>query len=195
MESLREAERHLSTSCSVMAGLISVHGTCTIAEEKSSPFQTLASSIISQQLSAKAAGTIKGRVLSMMDEFDPDGFLSVPSEDLRKAGLSAAKTKYILEIASRVKNGTLDFEKLRHESDENVIQFLTALPGVGRWTADIFLMFGLKRPNILAIGDAGLQRAARLLYGADSTLEAVSHAWQPYCSVASWYLWHHLDAG
>lgn len=188
------AEQHLSQSCAIMARLVGAHGRCPIAERDLRPFQTLAGSIISQQLSVKAADTIERRVLEIVPSFTPDGFLSVAFDALRGAGLSTAKTRYIIELAHRVNDGRLDFNALAQQPDEDVIAALVELPGIGRWTAEMFLIFGLKRPNVLALGDAGLQRATRLLYGADAELEAVGGAWQPYRSVASWYLWRHLDA-
>jgi DNA-3-methyladenine glycosylase II len=162
-------------------------------ERELEPFQTLAGSIMGQQLSVKAAATIKARVFKIVENFTPEGFLSVSIDALRAAGLSAAKTRYIVELATRVNCGQLDFEALAEQSDEDVIAALVELPGIGRWTAEMFLMFDLKRPNVLALGDAGLQRATRLLFGVDAELENVSRAWQPYRSVASWYLWRHLD--
>ena len=191
---MRAAEKHLSQSCDVMARLVTVHGPCPIAAREFLPFQTLATSIISQQLSAKAADTIERRVLSIVSSFTPDGFLTVPLEALRGAGLSSAKARYIIELSQRVNNGQLDFGALLEQADDDVIAALVELPGIGRWTAEMFLIFGLRRPDVLALGDAGLQRAARLLYGEDADLESVGQSWRPYCSVASWYVWRHLDA-
>lgn len=191
---MRAAEKHLSQSCDVMARLVTVHGPCPIAAREFLPFQTLATSIISQQLSAKAADTIERRVLSIVSSFTPDGFLTVPLEALRGAGLSSAKARYIIELSQRVNNGQLDFGALLEQADDDVIAALVELPGIGRWTAEMFLIFGLRRPDVLALGDAGLQRAARLLYGEDADLESVGQSWRPYCSMASWYLWRHLDA-
>lgn len=190
---MRAAERHLSQSCEVMARLVTVHGPCPIADREFLPFQTLAASIISQQLSAKAADTIERRVLAIVSSFTPAGFLTVPLDALRGAGLSSAKARYILELAQRVNDGWLDFDTLLRQADDDVIAALVELPGIGRWTAEMFLIFGLRRPDVLALGDAGLQRAARLLYGEDADLERVGQSWRPYCSVASWYLWRHLD--
>ncbi|MDZ4153992.1 MAG: DNA-3-methyladenine glycosylase 2 family protein [Methylicorpusculum sp.] len=190
---IRAAEKHLSQSCEVMSRLIVVHGSCSIADREFLPFQTLATSIISQQLSAKAANTIEQRVLSIVSSFTPASFLSVPVDVLRGTGMSSAKARHIIELAQRVCDGRLNFDALLKQDDEDVITALVDLPGIGRWTAEMFLIFGLKRPDILALGDAGLKRAARLLYGEDATLESLGQAWMPYCSVASWYLWRHLD--
>ena len=189
-----EAARHLTASCKVMARLVAVHGVCQLAVRENPPFQTLASSIICQQLSARAAGTIKRRVLKLVTQLTPVGILAVPPEDLRAAGLSGAKAAYVTELATRVADGRLDLEALRYRSDEDIVSTLTELPGIGRWTAEMFLIFSLKRPDVLALGDAGLQRAARLLYGEAATLEVVGQDWKPYRSVASWYLWRHLDS-
>ncbi len=190
---MRAAESQLSQSCAVMARLVSAHGPCPLATRDFRPFQTLATSIISQQLSAKAADTIERRVLEIVPNFSPAGFLGVPIDALRSAGLSFAKARYILELANRVNDGRLDFSVLVHHSDEDVIVALTELPGIGRWTAEMFLIFGFRRPDVLSLADAGLQRAVRLLYGDDAELKSLGQVWRPYCSVASWYLWRHLD--
>jgi DNA-3-methyladenine glycosylase II len=176
-----------------MAELVVRHGPCQIAALDYKPFETLAGSIISQQLSVKAADTIEKRVLAIINAMTPEGVLSVTPEELRACGLSGAKVKYMRALAERVAAGEMDFDALVAEpDDELVIKELVSLPGIGRWTAEMFLIFGLKRPNVLAIGDAGLQRASRMLY--DKPLQDVGEIWQPYRSFASWYLWRHLDA-
>lgn len=190
---MRTAEVHLGLSCEVMAGLVARHGPCTLLERDFSPFVVLSSSIIGQQLSAKAAETIKRRVWDLVPQFTPRELLAVPADSLRGAGLSASKAKYITELARRIEDGRFDFTALSSLDDESAISALTNLPGVGRWTAEMFLIFGLGRPDIMSLGDAGLQRAARLLYGGTASLEAISERWRPYRSLASWYLWRHLD--
>ncbi|MFH0729900.1 MAG: DNA-3-methyladenine glycosylase 2 family protein [Pseudomonadota bacterium] len=191
---MAEAQRHLIQSCNVMARLVAAHGSCPLAKRKFHPFHTLVTSIISQQLSARVANSIESRVLKVVPTFCPSGFLATPLEALRGAGLSMTKVKYINELAARVADGRLNFGALMNLRDEEVIVALTELPGVGRWTAEMFLIFGLKRPDVLAMGDAGLQRAVRMLYGEGATLENIGQTWKPYCSVASWYLWRHLDS-
>jgi DNA-3-methyladenine glycosylase II len=176
-----------------MARLIAQHGPCSLADREFRPFQTLANSIISQQLSAKAADTIERRVMTIVPGFTPTGFLSVSTEALRAAGLSSAKARYILELAQRVSDGRLNLKAMQHAPDAAVIAALVELPGIGQWTAEMFLIFGLRRPDVLSLGDAGLQRAARMLFGDDARLEHVGQSWRPFCSVASWYLWRHLD--
>jgi DNA-3-methyladenine glycosylase II len=131
--------------------------------------------------------------------FNIEKILSTPPEVLRTAGLSAAKTRYISELAARVQDGRLNFGELIALEDEGLIGKLIEVPGIGRWTADMFLLFGLKRLDVLAIGDAGLQRAAHLLYGrrrkSPVLLARVAESWRPYRSVASWYLWRSLENG
>jgi DNA-3-methyladenine glycosylase II len=194
---IRKAERHLAKVDPIMKRLIARHGPCPLAERKFQPFHMLANSIISQQLSTRAAATIKRRVGKLVGvPFQTARVLSTPVETLRAAGLSQAKTRYIQELAARVNEGRLNFNQLKLQDDEAVIARLIEASGVGRWTAEMFLIFGLKRLDILSVGDAGLQRAARLLYGrgrkAHTLLPRLGEAWQPYRSIASWYLWRSL---
>ncbi len=191
---LREAEAHLRRRDTVMAGLIERHGPCPLAERPFEPFHTLATSIISQQLSAKAAQTIQNRVAQLAPApFQPADLLRVPAAQLRAAGLSTRKAASFHELAQRIADQRLSFDALAGADNETAIATLIDLPGVGRWTAEMFLIFGLKRPDVLALGDAGLQRATRLLYGEERTLADVAPPWRPYASVASWYLWQHID--
>jgi DNA-3-methyladenine glycosylase II len=176
-----------------MARLIVQYGPCLLADRGFSPFQTLVNPIICQQLSAKAADTIGHRVQAIVPGFTPAGFLAVHPEALRAAGLSSAKARYIVELARRVSDGRLNLDAMQHTPDADVITALVELPGIGQWTADMFLIFGLRRPDVLSLGDVGLQRAARLLFGDDVRLEHVGQSWRPFCSVASWYLWRTLD--
>jgi len=196
---VRDAVKHLRGADAVMSRLVAEHPACPLAKREYRPFQTLAGSIISQQLSAKAADTIARRVAALVPmPFQAEGFLAVPVEALRAAGLSQAKARYIRELAERVCDGRLKLDALPELEDEKAVEILCELPGIGRWTAEMFLIFGLKRPNVLSVGDAGLQRAARLLYGsktkAEALLERVAGPWAPYRSVASWHLCRHLDA-
>jgi DNA-3-methyladenine glycosylase II len=180
-----------------MAGLVEKHPHCPLASREYRPFHTLAASIISQQLSSKAADTIERRVGEIVGyPFSPAGFLSALPERLRAAGLSQAKGRYIRVLAEQVASGQFDLNDLVQQEDEQAIAKLIELPGIGQWTAEMFLIFGLKRPDVLSLGDAGLQRAATDLYGVNDgkdVLGLVSRAWCPYRSVASWYLWKHLE--
>lgn len=187
------AENYLSKTCAVMEQLIVTHGACPLALRDYRPFQTLVTAIISQQLSAKAADTIKNRLFEIVPSFSPTEFLAIPVDLFRRAGLSSAKTRYILNLSSLIIDKRLDFNTLSRQPDDDVINALTKMPGIGRWTAEMFLIFGLKRADVLSLGDAGLQRSVRILFGDDAQLEHIGQAWRPYCSVASWYLWSHLD--
>jgi len=195
---IRKAERHLAKVDPIMKRLIACHGHCPLAEREFLPFHMLANSIISQQLSTKAAATIKQRVGELVGvPFQPKMVLSVSIEKLRGAGLSQAKAGYIRELAARVDDERLVFDELVEKPDESIIDALIEAPGIGRWTAEMFLLFGLKRLDVLAVGDAGLQRAARLLFGkkrkSQTLLPRVAEIWRPYRSVASWYLWRSLE--
>ena len=195
---IRRAERHLAGTDPIMKRLIVRHGHCPIAEREFQPFHMLANSIISQQLSTKAAATIKGRVGALVGvPFQITKVLSTDPAQLRGAGLSEAKARYIRELAAHVHDGRLNFEKLMALNDEAVIDKLVIVPGIGRWTAEMFLIFGLKRLDVLAVGDAGLQRAALNLYGKKSKsqtiLPRVAETWRPYRSIAAWYLWRSLE--
>ncbi len=192
-ETTAQAERHLRRNDPIMGRLIKTHGPSALHEAKRQPFPTLAGAIIGQQLSVRAAATIEGRVRQAIG-----GALSAPRllaasvDELRACGLSGAKVRYLHELAGRVARKELNFAALRRCSDAEALATLVALPGIGKWTAEMFLIFGLQRPDVLSLGDAGLQRAARLLYP-ESSLEAMGECWRPWCSVASWYLWRSLE--
>jgi len=193
--SVRRAQTQLRRACPVMAKLIAHHGACPLADGDPDAFETLASSIIGQQLSLQAAETIGKRVLALISAFTPEQVLAASIEDLRAAGLSAAKVRYIVELARRVEDGRLNLAALPQMQDSEVVAALLELPGIGQWTAEMFLIFGLKRPDVLSLGDAGLQRAARMLFGNEVDLQQAGAAWRPWRSVASWHLWRTLGEG
>ena len=191
---LRLAEGHLLKSDRVMAKLVRTHGNCKLDARTLQPFHALTTAIISQQLSTKAAATIATRVALLAPRpFAPAALLAVAPEALRAAGLSSAKARYIHELARWIEDGRLNFAQIRKLGDEAAIAALTELPGIGRWTAEMFLIFTLKRPDVLSLGDAGLVRAVRQLYGETAQMHHIAERWQPYRSVACWYLWRHLD--
>jgi DNA-3-methyladenine glycosylase II len=195
---IRKAESHLGQSDRVMAKLIRTHGPCALAKRPFDLFHTLVVSIISQQLSARASDTIERRIAECIPyPFKAEEMVCVPPERLREAGLSSRKVAYIQGLAERVNAGSLTYEALSGKDDDEVMASLVEIPGIGRWTAEMFLIFGLKRPDVLSLGDAGLRRAAKMLYPKASSngnaLEKVSERWKPYRSVASWYLWRHID--
>lgn len=189
---LRKAEAHLSKSCAVMKKLIKAHGPCKLTHRDGALFQTLANSIIAQQVSYQAANSIKNRVRQVAPNLAAQEFLAATPEALRAAGLSGRKVQYILALSQRAADGRIDFDKLKKASDDEVIETLVEAPGIGKWTAEMFLIFGLHRPDVLSLGDAGLQRAGKLLFGEESQLQEVAQPWRPYRSVASWYLWQSL---
>ena len=164
-------------------------------------FTSLASSIIGQQLSAKAAATIRNRVaLLCHGEITPTSILSIPDYELRSAGLSKAKTAYIKDLAEKVHTAVIDFNDIIHKEDHEVVSILTEVKGIGKWTAEMFLIFALNRKNVMSYSDAGLQRAARWLYDLPEIvkhnyLQKVESSWEPYKSIASLYLWESIDRG
>lgn len=162
-------------------------------------FRSLASAIVGQQLSTKAAETIWGRVAALTP-IEPESVLGASPEALRAAGLSGAKTRYLFDLAERVVTGDVALDALDGLDDEAVIAEVCRVKGVGRWTAGMFLIFSLGRPDVLALDDAGLLRSAGWLLGlggpADAAaLRAAGEAWRPYRTVASLYLWGALDRG
>jgi len=197
---IRKAERRVAKADPIMKRLIARHGPCPLAEREYQPFHILANSIISQQLSTKAAASIKQRVGELVGmPFQTEKVLAASVAKLRGAGLSQAKIRYIRELAARVSEGRMDFNQIIFLDNEAVVEILVEVPGIGRWTAEMFLIFALKRMDVLAVDDAGLQRAAGVLYGkgraSKTLLSRVAEAWRPHRSIASWYLWRSLEAG
>lgn len=193
------AEEHLQRSDSTLAGLIKKYGPCELPTRPFHPFHALAVAVISQQLSAKAADSIVQRLSHVIvNPFQIQDFLSVESDQLRHAGLSARKVTCILDVARRINDGRLSFGSMDAQEDKAIIEDLVLIPGIGRWTAEMFLIFGLKRPDVLALTDAGLQRSFKMLYndtpGHNVSLEETGNKWKPYRSVAAWYLWRHIDS-
>lgn len=198
---LRKAERHLAKADPVLGRVIKRHGPCGLAAKNSDPFHILCTSIISQQLSTKAADTIQARVqkhLGCHPHLKPQPLMAAKHEDLRACGLSNGKAQWLRAIAERSHSGAFSFAALEKMDDEAAIEALDALPGIGRWTAEMFLIFALGRLDIFAMDDVGLRRGVNLLYGkgrklSDRRTLAITRAWAPYRSVASWYLWRGLD--
>lgn len=196
-DALRLAERHLSTVDPLMGKLIRRHGPCQLGTRRRDPFHTLCTSIISQQLSSKAADTIQGRVqaaLKAKPHFRPAHFLAVEHAVLRACGLSNAKARWMVEIARRTHAGEFSFRKLVKLDDEAAIEMLDALPGIGRWSAEMYLIFALDRLDLFAMDDVGLRNSVNRLYGkgrklSDRRTLQITRRWAPYRSVASWYLW------
>lgn len=202
---LRRAECYLARQDHILGDLISRYGPCTLGRRRRDPFHVLCSSIIGQQLSAKAADAIQQRVLKLGPPgdaeprvFTPAHFLNIQQTHLCSAGLSGAKSRWLTKLAEAVSNRDLDFSRIRKMNDADARAELEALPGVGRWTAEMFLIFALDRIDIFAIGDAGLRRSVNRLYNDGQRMEAgatdmIVRRWVPYRSVASWYLWRLVD--
>jgi len=163
-------------------------------------YGALLRAIVGQQLSVKAARTIYERLLDLFGGTTPtpEELLAADPDALRAAGLSGAKVKYVRSLAEHVRDGELHLDSLEDMSDDQAIAELTAVKGLGQWTAHMFLMFHLRRPDILPVGDQGIRRAVERLYGLEEipdaeTLERLGERWAPYRTLASMYLWHSLD--
>lgn len=161
-------------------------------------FEALVRSIVYQQLSGKAASTIFGRVAQAVGEITPDRLAAKSAEELRPLGLSGQKAKYILDLAEKTLTGVVRFQDLPALADDAVIAHLTQVKGVGVWTAHMFLIFALRRPDVLPTGDLGIRNATQRAYGLKEApkpekLKNLARKWRPYASVASWYLWRSID--
>lgn len=197
---LRAAERHLADADPVMARIIGDIGRCRLGRSRrEDPFTALVEAIVWQQLSTRAAATIYGRVLAVagQERLTPAALLACTDEQLRGAGLSRSKISFVRDLATRASDGSLAFESLGALDDDEVVAALTCIKGIGRWTAEMFLMFRLLRPDVLPIGDLGIvkamQRHYRLRKVTPERLYRVAAPWRPYRSVASWYLWASSD--
>ncbi len=163
-------------------------------------FEALARSIVYQQLSGKAAATIHGRVVGLLGGgVAPDSILRVGDEALQAAGLSRAKVRYLRALARAVVEQELDLEQVESQPDDEVIETLTRVQGIGVWTAQMFLMFRLGRPNVLPTGDLGIQKGLQLAHGlkkpaAPGYVKRAGSRWAPNRSLACLYLWAALDA-
>lgn len=200
---LSRAARALKAADPVLARLIARLGPCRLQCSPQETFPSLVASITYQQLNGKAAATIHGRVLALFDEgraLEPRAFLKMPDEPLRKAGLSANKLLAMRDLAERCAAGVVP-ERRRLEAMEDlaVVERLTQVRGIGVWTAQMFLMFRLGRPDVLPAADYGIRKAFGLLYRKRAGLpppesvERHGRAWAPWRTVASWYLWRSLD--
>jgi DNA-3-methyladenine glycosylase II len=220
---MRKAVLHLKKSDPLMRAIIERVGPCRM-EFGEPTFHSLAEAIVYQQLNGKAAATIFKRFTALTgDPVTPEGILRLSAEHLRAVGLSKQKSSYLFDMAERAHRGELDFSKLAEMTDDEVIQHLTQVKGVGVWTAHMFLMFTLQRANVLPIGDFGirvamhkhyLERAAKKKNGAGKRtnkktlakapkvkitlptpeqMEKIAKRWEPYRSIACWYLWRSLD--
>ncbi len=195
---MRKAILHLKNSDPVMRAIIERIGPCKL-QFGEPVFHSLAEAIVYQQLNGKAAVTIFKRFAALAgDPLTPEGILKLTPEKMRAVGLSKQKTSYLFDMAERAHRGELDFSRLPTMSDDEVIKHLTQVKGVGVWTAHMFLMFTLRRPNILPTGDYGVRTAIMKHYKKrklpkPELMERIAKPWAPYRSVACWYLWQSLD--
>jgi len=190
----------------VMRALVDAHGPDVLTEARPDRpkeyYGALVRSIVGQQLSTKAARAIYGRLTARFDGRAPtpqEVLDDDPDELKAAAGLSRSKVGFLRSLAEHVLDGSLELEKLDKLSDQQVIDELVAVKGIGVWSAHMFLMFHLGRPDVLAVGDLGIRRAAMLAYGLDElpspeTLEKLAEPWRPYRTPACLYLWRSLDA-
>lgn len=196
---MRSALQHLKKSDPVMAAIIGRVGPFTL-EYREPSFETLVRSIVYQQLSGRVAAVIFGRLHAAAGEerLTPAGILRLRPERMRKLGLSGQKTLYIRELAKHTRKGNVVFEALPDLDDLAVIEHLTQVKGIGVWTAQMFLMFALRRNDVLPVADLGIRTAMKKAYGLGDLpkppeMEKIAAAWKPYTSIACWYLWRSLE--
>jgi DNA-3-methyladenine glycosylase II len=195
---MRKAVSHLKKADPILRGIIERVGACRM-EFGPPEFHSLAEAIVYQQLNGKVALTIFKRFVALAGEpLTPGGILKLTDAQLRSVGLSKQKSAYLKDLATKTAAGLLDFASLQELPDEEVIKHLTQVKGIGVWTAQMFLMFTLKRENVLPTGDYGIQAAIKKHYRKrkmpkPEVMEKIARRWEPYRSVACWYLWRSLD--
>ena len=192
-----EACKHLVKKDRVMKRLIPQFGDACL-QTRGDAFVTLARSIVGQQISVKAAQTVWDRFILLPRKITPANVLKLKVDDMRAAGLSARKVEYLVDLALNFDNGALHIKSWETMSDEDIISELVSIRGIGRWTAEMFLIFHLMRPNVLPLDDVGLINGISQNYFSGdvvsrSDAREVAAAWAPYCSVATWYIWRSLD--
>lgn len=192
-----EARAHLMKRDRVMRRLVPQFGSAHL-ESRGDPFVTLARSVVGQQISVKAAQSVWDRVAAQVGEVAPEPLLGQPTEALRACGLSARKVEYLRDLAQHFADERVHVAAWSGMDDEAIISELVAIRGIGRWTAEMFLMFHLMRPDVLPLDDAGLVNGVSRLYFSDekvtrSELRELAQGWAPYRTVATWYIWRSLD--
>jgi DNA-3-methyladenine glycosylase II len=192
-----EACKHLAKKDRVMRRLIPQFGDVFL-ESRGDAFVTLARSIVGQQISVKAAQSVWDRFVALSKTLTPASVLKLKVDDMRAAGLSARKVEYLVDLALHFSNGAVHTRQWGEMDDESIIEELVAIRGIGRWTAEMFLIFYLLRPNVLPLDDVGLINGISRNYFSGeavsrSDAREVASAWAPYCSVATWYIWRSLD--
>jgi DNA-3-methyladenine glycosylase II len=195
------AVTHLRRVDAVLARVIDSVGPFTL-EPRGGPFPSLARAIFFQQLAGPAARAIMKRILDLLSTddarfFTPDEFLAAADEDLRAAGLSRQKLSYLRDLAEKFASGELREDEFAEADDEEVIRRVTSVKGIGRWTAEMFLIFSLGRPDVLPVDDLGVRRGFQLVYGLDGSpspeqMQSIAEPWRPFRSVGTWYMWRSL---
>jgi DNA-3-methyladenine glycosylase II len=191
------AKRALAKRDPVMAGIMRAHPKVFMMP-RGEPFFTLARAIVGQQISVKAAQSVWNKVLICVDKISPEHVLKVKRTELRACGLSDRKTEYIADLAQHFADGKIHVHRWPEMDDEAIIAELTEVRGIGRWTAEMFLMFNLLRPDVFPLDDLGLQKGICLAYFKKRkvslrTMKKLGETWRPWRSVATWYLWRSLD--
>jgi DNA-3-methyladenine glycosylase II len=203
-QGLSEADQHLRSVDHVMRRIIDERGPIDPDTDRRGsrpdPYEALARAIVGQQLSTKAARSIWERLVEILGGTfpEPSGLLAVDAESIRAAGLSRSKVNFLRDLAERVEDGRLDLKRLMELPDEDVVATLTEIKGVGPWTAEMFLIFHLGRPDVMSAGDLGIRRAVQIEYGLDelpgpTDLERIAEPWRPHRTLACLYLWRSLD--
>ncbi len=192
-----DACKHLTKKDRVMKRLIPRFGDACL-QSRGDPFITLARSIVGQQISVRAAQTVWERFSQLPRRMTPANVLKLKVDDMRAAGLSARKIEYLVDLALHFDAGVVHAGAWNDWEDEAIVAELVAIRGIGRWTADMFLIFHLMRPNILPLDDIGLTQGISKNYFSGesvsrSDVREVAAAWAPYCSVSTWYIWRSLD--
>ena len=192
-----EACRHLAKKDRVMKRLIPQFGDACL-QSRGEAFTTLARSIVGQQISVKAAQTVWDRFAKLPRRMTAANVLKLKVDDMQAAGLSARKIEYLVDLALHFDSGAIHVDSWKDMDDEEIIAELVGIRGIGRWTAEMFLIFHLMRPNVLPLDDIGLINGiSRNYFSGDpvsrSDAREVAAAWAPYCSVATWYIWRSLD--
>ena len=195
---MRHAVRHLKKADPILCAIIERVGPYRMQYDEPR-FHSLAEAIVYQQLNGKAAYQIFKRLTDLAgDPLTPQGILKLTEAQMRGVGLSKQKLSYLRDLAEKAHSGQVDFARLPDLPDEEVIQQLTQIKGIGVWTAHMFLMFALRRPDVLPTGDYGIQMAIRKHYRKrklpkPKDMEKIAKCWAPYRSVACWYLWKSMD--
>jgi DNA-3-methyladenine glycosylase II len=192
-----DACKHLVKKDRVMKRLIPQFGDARL-ESRGDAFVTLARSVVGQQISVKAAQTVWDRFALLPKQITPANVLKLKVDDMRAAGLSMRKVEYLVDLALHFDAGAVHVGEWEEMDDETIVKELTAIRGIGRWTAEMFLIFHLMRPNILPLDDVGLINGISNSYFSGdvvsrSDAREVAAAWAPFCSVATWYIWRSLD--